>query len=190
MHPNSKLVLLCKCIVGLLLIALALILVVYFFISQSKHEVIKIDGNNIKKHKEKSKKCIIDENTFGECVHRDMCNALLFAEESGSDQCGSSDVCCETSFVVKNRSTQLDNQADKYHGANFSIEFVDVQNDRKRFENDKSCGLSNPVDKVFEGDEAQPGEFPFFVLLKYRENSTKEFRFKCGGSLITGELIS
>lgn len=56
------------------------------------------------------------------------------------------------------------------------------------FKNVKSCGKGNN-DRIINGNETVPGEFPFFAALKYKIRSTetgKDFSLSCGGSLISG----
>jgi hypothetical protein len=52
--------------------------------------------------------------------------------------------------------------------------------------NHKNCGKVYG-NRTVDGLTAQPGEFPFHVLLKCITENENKFYFNCGGSLISGK---
>lgn len=54
--------------------------------------------------------------------------------------------------------------------------------------NEKSCGEMKIINKIANGKKTSLGEFPFMVLLRYR-NPDGSKSFNCGGSLITPRYV-
>lgn len=176
MDRNSKILLFIKIVFALLLVVVVIILAVYFFSSA------KVNEEN----------CELGHDKDGKCIVIRRCSDLALPEEGESNSCINNidKVCCENMFYEKNTSYSGEQDEKPFYGASFSLEKVDVRRNKPRkFENYIGCGLSNPIDRVYDGTEVEPGEFPFFVALKYLADPAegkKEFKFLCGGSLISG----
>lgn len=136
--------------------------------------VLVINLKNVLKA-DKVVQCQLKTGEHGKCVERMKCSdsTLHIIERFASDDedCsgddGSDIICCVNNFSDSNEK------------------FIDEE-PKVNLLNNKMCGVSNS-NRIFGGEIASPGEFPFFVALKYKNEKSKEFSFSCGGSLISGK---
>lgn len=121
--------------------------------------------------------CTTPNGELATCLPLDSCTIIKQALLTGNSaaaafykqsQCGVQDVpyvCCgSTAFPVDDN--------DLYH-----------------FLNQKVCGIQKELDRVFGGEVTEPGEFPWAVLLGYREEGEEEIKFACGGTLISHRYV-
>ena len=55
--------------------------------------------------------------------------------------------------------------------------------------NKNSCGIDQSTDRIVGGDSTGIDEYPWLVLLRYRNKDGEDAGFRCGGSLITDRHI-
>lgn len=140
--------------------------------------------------------CQSDNSEFGKCVPISKCSEIMLTTEDDKRKCGSdSDVdkiCCPHDSIFNNETMMEPSSAFTMADEPVPIERVGLRisdGEIRKFHNHKKCGISHP-DRIINGQKANPGEFPFFVALKYKinyEDSESQYKFYCGGSLITGE---
>jgi hypothetical protein len=65
---------------------------------------------------------------------------------------------------------------------------------KKKLLNHEKCGTLKNSIRITGGNKTKPGQYPFYALLKYKnmkkEKGDAEFVFSCGGSLISGRILS
>lgn len=141
--------------------------------------VIKFSNNDPKPEKIECKR---PDGTHGICIERKMCadSTQHITERLSSDR----DANCKSD----NENDDDDVICCVDHLSDYS-ESVNETELKMKLLNDKKCGVISS-NRIFGGEKADPGEFPFFVALKYRsENSSENFSFTCGGSLISGRNL-
>lgn len=160
----------------LIVVAICLIFIIDIFLSPSN------GSQDIK--------CELNNGVVGKCVIKSACDYSAAEQKS---QCGPSDdkVCCST-LKYSSSEKKLNALIKTFDEKGFLQEPIPVERvgiGSGTFKNIRTCGKRNS-DRIINGNETVPGEFPFFAALKYniRSNTTgKDFTLNCGGSLITGD---
>lgn len=163
-------------------VVLFLLLVVAIF-------VVKHNSNDIVEDS-----CQIDSSEKGQCVLSNKCGNKTLTGANAKPNCEDDKICCPLNFILHDGITM------KPVSTNFSetpldnspipIEYVGLRStdgEISNFKNHEKCG-SAMGDRITNGEKASPGEFPFFVALKYKSND-QGYDFKCAGSLISGSDI-
>lgn len=164
----------------------------------------------------KDELCKMQDGKSGKCVLRSQCNDTRYDIEVRSSneievlvECGNdvNKICCPNDAEISEEARHCDDEAStnstptNNDRTSFTLEESNktISNDSIDFAikalllNDpKLCG-KDQTDRIFKGDITNPSEFPFMASLKYKrttkmkkENSNEEFRFLCGGSLLSG----
>lgn len=51
------------------------------------------------------------------------------------------------------------------------------------------CGIQNEETRIIGGETTEIGEFPWIVLLRYRNRNGTDAGFQCGGTLINNRYV-
>jgi hypothetical protein len=178
-----------------ILFALAIIIIVIATLL-----ILKTEPNMIKSAKDlnmlENVPCKLENGMEGNCVSREKCDdpgVLSISERSSDgDECGDelNIICCGSNkfedppTVIDQESDEITSEKTNEKTSETTSEKAKDKESKMKLLNHKKCGkvYSN---RIVGGLTAQPGDFPFYVLLKYKIND--KFLFLCGGSLISGE---
>jgi hypothetical protein len=157
--------------------------------------------------------CLVGNESKGKCVSREKCSGSAVGINARvNDGCDDvNKVCCTIPVANiefasrKNRSPSNaflrpkhdhESSLEKHSPFDSKIHKSVNKNHSKsvqKFKNHQSCGLSDQ-ERIHNGRKAAPAEFPFYVTLKYESksklNDGNQLRYYCGGSLISGLMLS
>lgn len=131
--------------------------------------------------------CRFDEGFDGRCVPGGMCSVVTMSENF---QCEAviSKICCPLDAIFfPSINKSLDHKElliKKVDESNFNS----YSNMQWKFKNLIRCGTAGQ-NQSYDSSVVQPAEFPFHVVLKYKqhsENDGTDYQFMCDGSLISG----
>lgn len=133
--------------------------------------------------------CKLKNGIMGKCVISSACEQSA-AEQT--QQCGKLNdrVCCtKLNLLIAKQEQQISLKSfDGKTQIDKPLLIETVGKGVGEFKNHRRCGSANS-DRIINGTEAVPAEFPYFAALIYRKVSLetgKRFTIGCGGSLISG----